>query len=66
MSRSVPYAKRIVEADCNTTIKSIPVKHYYSGCSTGGRQGIRQTEVDPNSFDGMGESKGRIREGSGY
>ncbi|KAK4450469.1 tannase and feruloyl esterase-domain-containing protein [Podospora aff. communis PSN243] len=53
MSRSVPYAKRIVEVYYNTTTRDIPVKHYYSGCSTGGRQGIRQTEVDPNSFDGM-------------
>ncbi|KAK4443849.1 Tannase/feruloyl esterase [Podospora aff. communis PSN243] len=50
MAQSVPYAKALVAA----YYKDIPtLGNYYSGCSTGGRQGIRQIEVDPKSFDGM-------------
>jgi len=50
MQASVPYAKALVSAYYANT-KSLG--NYYSGCSTGGRQGIRQIEVDPTSFDGM-------------
>jgi feruloyl esterase len=50
MAQSVPYAKELVKA----YYEGIPsAGSYYSGCSTGGRQGIRQVEVDPNSFDAM-------------
>jgi feruloyl esterase len=50
MASSVPYAKAIVAA----YYQNVPaVGNHYSGCSTGGRQGIRQVEVDANSFDGM-------------
>ena len=50
MASSVPFAKEIVAAYYQNVT---PVANYYSGCSTGGRQGIRQIEVDPNSFDGV-------------
>jgi feruloyl esterase len=30
-----------------------PAKSYYSGCSTGGRQGLKQIMIDPQSFDGL-------------
>ncbi|KAK5659417.1 hypothetical protein OQA88_618 [Cercophora sp. LCS_1] len=50
MAQSVPYAKAIVAG----YYEGISMRgNYYSGCSTGGRQGIRQIEEDPNSFDGM-------------
>ncbi|KAK0614524.1 Tannase/feruloyl esterase [Immersiella caudata] len=50
MAKSVPYAKALVAAYYD----GIPtLGNYYSGCSTGGRQGIRQIEEDPKSFDGM-------------
>ncbi|KAK1761571.1 Tannase/feruloyl esterase [Echria macrotheca] len=49
MASSVPFAKDVVAAYYGTHANS----SYYAGCSTGGRMGIRQTEVDPNSFDGM-------------
>ncbi|KAA8633048.1 hypothetical protein SMACR_01436 [Sordaria macrospora] len=29
-----------------------PTYSYYAGCSTGGRQGLRETQYDANSFDG--------------
>jgi hypothetical protein len=31
-----------------------PLKHsYYNGCSTGGRQGLKELQVSPDSFDGL-------------
>lgn len=31
-----------------------PVKHsYYNGCSTGGRQGLKEVQISPDSFDGV-------------
>jgi feruloyl esterase len=50
MNQSVPFAKKLVEAYYGE-VKV--VGNYYSGCSTGGRQGIRQVEVDASTFDGM-------------
>jgi len=50
MSRSLPFAKAVVAAYYGN-VKT--VANYYSGCSTGGRMGIRQIQEDPNSFDGM-------------
>lgn len=50
MAKSVPFAKELVAAYYQDVTS---VGNYYSGCSTGGRQGIRQIEVDPDSFDGM-------------
>jgi feruloyl esterase len=26
---------------------------YYSGCSTGGRQGLKEIQISPESFDGV-------------
>ncbi|KAK5656102.1 hypothetical protein OQA88_5241 [Cercophora sp. LCS_1] len=50
MNVSLPYAKAIVKA----YYEGVPKRaDYYSGCSTGGRQGIRQIEADPTSFDAM-------------
>ncbi|KAI0175488.1 tannase-domain-containing protein [Hypoxylon sp. FL1284] len=33
---------------------SRPISYsYYSGCSTGGRQGLKETQISPDSFDGV-------------
>ncbi|KAK8069194.1 hypothetical protein PG994_005810 [Apiospora phragmitis] len=46
---SVPVAKDIIRAYYGD-----PISHsYFAGCSTSGRQGLRQLEIDPNSFDGL-------------
>ncbi|KAK0623987.1 Tannase/feruloyl esterase [Immersiella caudata] len=52
MNSSVGLAKELVKAYYQPAAGSV-VRSYYSGCSTGGRQGIRQMEVNPSSFDGM-------------
>ncbi|KAI2464961.1 tannase-domain-containing protein [Annulohypoxylon bovei var. microspora] len=36
------------------TYYSKPISHsYYSGCSTGGRQGLKEVQISPDSFDGV-------------
>lgn len=36
------------------TYYSKPIGHsYYSGCSTGGRQGLKEVQISPDSFDGV-------------
>ncbi|KAK5712338.1 hypothetical protein LTR15_011918 [Elasticomyces elasticus] len=49
MHGSVHVAKQIVEKyyQCK------PKYNYYSGCSTGGRQGIRDIQLYPEDFDGV-------------
>ncbi|KAG8627699.1 hypothetical protein KVT40_003572 [Elsinoe batatas] len=46
---SVVIAKQLTEAfyDC------APSYNYYSGCSTGGRQGLRDLQLYPEDFDGV-------------
>lgn len=49
LNGSVGAGKQIVEKFYDTNINY----SYYNGCSTGGRQGLKQIEVDPDSFDGL-------------
>ncbi|EGP91498.1 putative ferulic acid Esterase/Feruloyl esterase [Zymoseptoria tritici IPO323] len=49
MHGSVVLAKDIVEA----YYSSPPVFNYFSGCSTGGRQGLKEVELYPEDFDGV-------------
>ncbi|KAK1087502.1 hypothetical protein LTR48_002521 [Friedmanniomyces endolithicus] len=49
MHGSVELAKQVVEA----YYKCKPKYNYYSGCSTGGRQGIRDIQLYPEDFDGV-------------
>lgn len=46
---AVVYGKLLVEAYYNSTIS----RSYYSGCSTGGRQGLKEVQNYPDSFDGL-------------
>lgn len=46
---AVVYGKLLVEAFYNSTIS----RSYYSGCSTGGRQGLKEIQNFPDSFDGL-------------
>lgn len=37
-----------------TSYYAKPIGHsYYSGCSTGGRQGLKEVQISPGSFDGV-------------
>ncbi|KAI1370924.1 tannase-domain-containing protein [Hypoxylon crocopeplum] len=37
-----------------TTYYAKPIGYsYYSGCSTGGRQGLKEVQISPNSYDGV-------------
>lgn len=49
MHGSVVLAKHIVEKYYGSESKY----NYYSGCSTGGRQGIRDIQLYPEDFDGV-------------
>lgn len=45
---SVELGKKLTEA-----FYGKPIKYsYYSGCSTGGRQGLKEVQISPGSFDG--------------
>ncbi|EMC93577.1 hypothetical protein BAUCODRAFT_245995 [Baudoinia panamericana UAMH 10762] len=46
---SVVLSKQVVQAYYSAT----PKFNYYSGCSTGGRQGIRDIQLYPEDFDGV-------------
>lgn len=49
MNGTVALGKQIVTAFYGTSI----AYNYYSGCSTGGRQGLKAIQVDPEAFDGV-------------
>ncbi|OOF91811.1 hypothetical protein ASPCADRAFT_9227 [Aspergillus carbonarius ITEM 5010] len=49
MHRSVVLAKELTQAYYG----DYPKYNYYSGCSTGGRQGLRSVELYPDDFDGV-------------
>lgn len=49
MHGAVVYGKLMVEAYYNSTV----MRSYYSGCSTGGRQGLKEVQNYPDSFDGL-------------
>jgi feruloyl esterase len=46
---SVQLGKQVVEAYYGTRIKY----SYYNGCSNGGRQGLKEIQTSPDSFDGV-------------
>ena len=48
MHGSVQIAKQLTEAYYVRPI----TKSYYTGCSTGGRQGLKEIQISPDSFDG--------------
>ncbi|KUJ16051.1 tannase and feruloyl esterase [Mollisia scopiformis] len=50
MDRSIDLAKVMVSAYYGGSTINYS---YYSGCSTGGRQGLKQVSVNPESFDGI-------------
>jgi feruloyl esterase len=49
MHGSIVIAKQLTKAYYGTT----PQFNYYSGCSTGGRQGLKEAEEFPDDFDGV-------------
>ncbi len=46
---SIVIAKQVVSAYYSSSIKY----SYYSGCSTGGRQGLKEVQMYPDEFDGV-------------
>ncbi|TPX16120.1 uncharacterized protein E0L32_004115 [Thyridium curvatum] len=48
LHRSVELGKKMTEAYYARRIKY----SYYNGCSTGGRQGLKEVQISPDSFDG--------------
>ncbi|RYP60431.1 hypothetical protein DL771_010518 [Monosporascus sp. 5C6A] len=68
MHGSVQLGKRLVEAyyagiddnegrvgsnGTNSTNRGVIQYSYYTGCSTGGRQGLKEAQISPGSFDGV-------------
>lgn len=49
MHGSIVLAKQLTQAYYNC----MPKYNYYSGCSTGGRQGLKDIELYPGDFDGV-------------
>ena len=49
MHGSVKLGKQIIRHYYETDIKY----SYYAGCSTGGRQGLKEMQISPDSFDGV-------------
>lgn len=49
MHGSIVMAKQVIEAYYGCK----PEYNYYSGCSTGGRQGLKDIELYPEDFDGV-------------
>lgn len=49
MHGSIVIAKQLIEAFYNSSSKY----NYYSGCSTGGRQGLKDIQLYPEDFDGV-------------
>jgi feruloyl esterase len=49
LNYSLPIAKNLVEAYYSRDIR----RSYYAGCSTGGRQGLKQIQIAADSFDGL-------------
>jgi feruloyl esterase len=49
MHGSVVLAKEAIEA----YYSSAPRYNYFSGCSTGGRQGLKEVELYPEDFNGV-------------
>ncbi|KAK0738881.1 feruloyl esterase B [Schizothecium vesticola] len=49
MHQAIEMSKMLVY----TYYSQAPRKSYYSGCSTGGRQGLKEVQVDATSFDGL-------------
>ncbi len=52
MHGSVTLAKMIVTAYYGGAAAGIKFS-YYASCSTGGRQGLREIQLHPDSFDGI-------------
>ena len=48
LHETVGLGKKLTAAYYRTPIKY----SYYSGCSTGGRQGLKEVQISPDSFDG--------------
>jgi len=48
LNGSIAYGKLLAEQ----YYQAKPARSYYSGCSTGGRQGLKQIQIDESSFDG--------------
>lgn len=54
MHGSVQAAKSIVRAFYRSDGKEVDISSsYYSGCSTGGRQGLKEAQEYPDDFDGI-------------
>ncbi|KAK8098188.1 tannase and feruloyl esterase [Apiospora kogelbergensis] len=49
LNGSIPVAKDFITAYYGKNISH----SYFAGCSTSGRQGLKQLEIDPTSFDGL-------------